>query len=160
MQQKYDCPEISCYHGHYLATWQHSWLHKDITKSPNVIHKKRWSEPATWCLYIITFLLFFIEMIQYDWLWSGHMIIKEMFHICNRNMTVPKYPAIMDTTWPLGNTVGYFKFCITNHLKSKIQSVCIVLIKDKNCNTVCTSPEGVFFSSGKKTHIAAFNFSQ
>ena len=84
-------------------------------------------------------------------------------------MTVPKYPAIMDTTWPLGNTVGYFKFCITNHLKSKIQSVyivlikdkvgyfkfcitnhlkskiqsvCIVLIKDKNCNTVCTSPEG------------------
>jgi hypothetical protein len=20
-------------------------------------------------------------MLQYDWLWSGHMIIKEMFHI-------------------------------------------------------------------------------
>ena len=57
-------------------------------------------------------------------------------------MTVPKYPAIMDTTWPLGNTISYSKFCITNHLKSKIQSVCIVLIKDKNCNTVCTSPEG------------------
>ena len=23
----------------------------------------------------------FIEMIQYDWLWRGHMIIKEMFYI-------------------------------------------------------------------------------
>ena len=32
------------------------------------------------CL-IITLLPFFIEMLQYDWLWSGHMIIKEMFHI-------------------------------------------------------------------------------
>jgi hypothetical protein len=32
-------------------------------------------------LYIITLLPFFIEMLQYDWLWSGHMIIKEMFHI-------------------------------------------------------------------------------
>jgi hypothetical protein len=42
--------------------------------------KKTWSEPATWCLYnYIT--SFFIEMLQYDWLWSGHMIIKEMFHI-------------------------------------------------------------------------------
>jgi hypothetical protein len=30
---------------------------------------------------IITLLPFFIEMLQYDWLWSGHMIIKEMFHI-------------------------------------------------------------------------------
>jgi hypothetical protein len=29
---------------------------------------------------IITLLLFFIEMLQYDWLWNGHMIIKEMFH--------------------------------------------------------------------------------
>jgi hypothetical protein len=28
-------------------------------------------------VYIITLLLFFIEMLQYDWLWSGHMIIKE-----------------------------------------------------------------------------------
>ena len=52
------------------------------------------------------------------------------------------YPVIMDTTWPLDNTIGYSKFCITNHLKSKLQSVCIFLIKDKNCNTVCTSPEG------------------
>jgi hypothetical protein len=25
---------------------------------------------------IITLLPFFIEMLQYDWLWSGHMIIK------------------------------------------------------------------------------------
>ena len=32
-------------------------------------------------MYIITLLLFFIEMLQYIWLWSGHMIIKEMFHI-------------------------------------------------------------------------------
>jgi hypothetical protein len=30
---------------------------------------------------IITLLPFFIEMWQYDWLWSGHMIIKVMFHI-------------------------------------------------------------------------------
>jgi hypothetical protein len=30
---------------------------------------------------IITLLLFFYEMLQYDWLWSGHMIIKEMFYI-------------------------------------------------------------------------------
>ena len=26
-------------------------------------------------------LPFFIEMLQYDWLWSGHMIIKEMCYI-------------------------------------------------------------------------------
>jgi hypothetical protein len=32
-------------------------------------------------LIIITLLPFFIEMLQYDWLWSGHMIIKEMFYI-------------------------------------------------------------------------------
>jgi hypothetical protein len=31
--------------------------------------------------WIITLLPFFIEMLQYDWLWSGHMIIKEMFYI-------------------------------------------------------------------------------
>ena len=30
---------------------------------------------------IITLLPFFIEMLQYDWLWSGHMIIKEMYYI-------------------------------------------------------------------------------
>jgi len=30
---------------------------------------------------IITLLQFFIEMLQYDWLWSGHIIIKVMFHI-------------------------------------------------------------------------------
>jgi hypothetical protein len=30
---------------------------------------------------IITLLPFFIEMLQYDWLWSGHMIIKQMFYI-------------------------------------------------------------------------------
>ena len=37
----------------------------------------------TGCLYlhIITLLPFFIEILQYDWLWSGHMIIKEMFYI-------------------------------------------------------------------------------
>ena len=32
-------------------------------------------------LTIIILLPFCIEMLQYDWLWSGHMIIKEMFHI-------------------------------------------------------------------------------
>jgi hypothetical protein len=30
---------------------------------------------------IITLLPFVIEMLQYDWLWSGHMIIKDMFYI-------------------------------------------------------------------------------
>ena len=30
---------------------------------------------------IISLLPFFIEMLQYDWLWNGHMIIKEMFYI-------------------------------------------------------------------------------
>jgi hypothetical protein len=30
---------------------------------------------------IITLLPFFIELLQYDWLCSGHMIIKEMFYI-------------------------------------------------------------------------------
>jgi hypothetical protein len=29
----------------------------------------------------IELLPFSIEMLQYDWLWSGHMIIKVMFHI-------------------------------------------------------------------------------
>jgi hypothetical protein len=32
-------------------------------------------------IFKITLLLFFIEMLQYDWLWSCHMIIKEMFYI-------------------------------------------------------------------------------
>jgi hypothetical protein len=32
-------------------------------------------------LIIITLLSFFIEILQYDWLLSGHMIIKEMFYI-------------------------------------------------------------------------------
>ena len=30
---------------------------------------------------IITLLPFFIEMLHNDWIWSGHMIIKEMFYI-------------------------------------------------------------------------------
>jgi hypothetical protein len=29
---------------------------------------------------IITLLPFFIEMLQYDWLWSGHMIIRDVLH--------------------------------------------------------------------------------
>ena len=32
-------------------------------------------------LQIITLLPFFIEMLQYDWLWSGHMIKKEILYI-------------------------------------------------------------------------------
>ena len=31
--------------------------------------------------FMIALLPFFIEMLQYDWLWSGHIIIKEMFYI-------------------------------------------------------------------------------
>jgi hypothetical protein len=30
---------------------------------------------------IITSLPLFIEMLQYGWIWSGHMIRKEMFYI-------------------------------------------------------------------------------
>ena len=46
---------------------------EETTDLPQVINK----------LYhtIITLLSFFIEMLQYDWLWSGHMIIKEMLYI-------------------------------------------------------------------------------
>ena len=32
-------------------------------------------------LKMITLLAFFIEMLQYDCLWSGHMILEVMFHI-------------------------------------------------------------------------------
>jgi hypothetical protein len=42
----------------------------------------------------ITVLPFSIEMIQYDWLWSGHTIIKEMFYIpinSNPNLHVPPW---------------------------------------------------------------------
>ena len=43
--------------------------------------KINYYQPYTVYKYIITLLPIFIEMLQYDWLWSGHMIIKEMFHI-------------------------------------------------------------------------------
>jgi succinyl-CoA synthetase beta subunit len=69
-----------------------------------------------------------------------------------------KLKSELARTLPGGNTVGYFKFCITNHLKSKIQSVCIVLIKDKNCNTVCTSPEGGMDIQIKTLHRKAGYF--
>jgi hypothetical protein len=36
---------------------------------------------CTFQIIIITLLPFFIEMLQYDWLRSGHMIIKEMLYI-------------------------------------------------------------------------------
>ena len=36
---------------------------------------------CTFQIIIITLLPFLIEMLQYDWLRSGHMIIKEMFYI-------------------------------------------------------------------------------
>jgi hypothetical protein len=42
---------------------------------------------------IITIFPFFIEMLQYDWLWSGHMIIKEMFEIVLEN-NIHKYIQI------------------------------------------------------------------
>jgi hypothetical protein len=31
--------------------------------------------------FVHSLLPLFIEMLQYDWLWSGHIIIKEMFYI-------------------------------------------------------------------------------
>jgi hypothetical protein len=46
-------------------------------------------------MIIITLLPFFIEMLQYDWLWSGHMIIKVMFHI---PMKLKYEPARASTT--------------------------------------------------------------
>jgi hypothetical protein len=36
---------------------------------------------CTFQIIIITLLPFFIEILQYDWLRSGHMIIKEMLYI-------------------------------------------------------------------------------
>ena len=42
---------------------------------------RRYLASCTLQFWIITLLPFFIEMLQYDWLRSGHMIIKEMFHI-------------------------------------------------------------------------------
>ena len=40
-----------------------------------------WWKLAYIYIVIITLLPFFIEMLQYDWLGNGHMIIKEMFYI-------------------------------------------------------------------------------
>jgi fatty acid desaturase len=40
-----------------------------------------WTCTCTLEFIEITLLPFFIEMLQYDWLWSGHMIIKEIFYI-------------------------------------------------------------------------------
>ena len=36
---------------------------------------------CTFQIIIITLLPFFIEILQYDWLRSSHMIIKEMLYI-------------------------------------------------------------------------------
>jgi hypothetical protein len=47
-----------------------------IKRPPNekVVFWYRW-----FLIYIIiTLLPFFIEMLQYDWLWSGHMIIRDV----------------------------------------------------------------------------------
>jgi hypothetical protein len=60
------------------------------TSTTNISRHNRFC--CKFCLYteyvyfyvIITLLPFFIEMLQYDWLWSGHMIIKEMFHISTK----------------------------------------------------------------------------
>ena len=49
-----------------------------ITTDTIVLHTPFTSFPY---FNIITLLPFFIEMLQYEWLWSGHMIIKEMFYI-------------------------------------------------------------------------------
>jgi hypothetical protein len=48
-----------------------------------IVHTNHYNMGSVIMLYIsiITLLPFFIEMLQYDWLWSGHMIIKEMFYI-------------------------------------------------------------------------------
>jgi hypothetical protein len=46
--------------------------------------RKVWFGVKSRCYYvvtIITLLPFFIEMLQYDRIWSGHIIIKEMFYI-------------------------------------------------------------------------------
>ena len=49
-----------------------------ITTDTIVLHTPFTSFPY---FNIITLLPFFIELLQYEWLWSGHMIIKEMFYI-------------------------------------------------------------------------------
>jgi hypothetical protein len=46
-----------------------------------MIYDLLWNDGVKDFYLIITLLPFFIKMLQYDWLWSGHMIIKEMFYI-------------------------------------------------------------------------------
>jgi hypothetical protein len=55
---------------HFTCTWQYCWTFLQGQPHAKDSH-----------MTIITLLPFFIEMLQYDWLWSGHMIIKEMFYI-------------------------------------------------------------------------------
>jgi hypothetical protein len=71
-------------------------------------------------LWIITLLPFFIEMLQYDWLWSGHMIIKEMFHIPMKLKHIfiyickkPKCPKIgtTDNLWTIIEPIHVFWKC-------------------------------------------------
>jgi hypothetical protein len=68
-----------------------SWRHVQIRvwvllgdQAPRpIVHTNHYNMGSVIMLYIsiITLLPFFIEMLQYDWLWSGHMIIKVMFDI-------------------------------------------------------------------------------
>ena len=57
-------------HCTYLVKSFHNLCVLEFCKAENYSH-----------IRIITLLPFFIEMLQYDWLWSCHMIIKEMIYI-------------------------------------------------------------------------------
>ena len=65
----------SSIYGFWLTLWYLQTLLIDVTKTNFNWRVDEYSQ------YIITLLPFFIEMLQYDWLWSGHMIKKEMFYI-------------------------------------------------------------------------------
>ena len=43
--------------------------------------KRKRNSSIEFYTFMIALLPFFIEMLQYDWLWSGHIIIKEIFYI-------------------------------------------------------------------------------
>jgi hypothetical protein len=79
---------VSCKRWNLWCTWHSQSINIDLILPVISCPSKKFvlTGYLSWnknCKYytIITLLPFFIEMLQYDWLWSGDMIIKEMFHI-------------------------------------------------------------------------------
>jgi hypothetical protein len=77
--------------GGYPCTLFKNWMHFFV-----VLLACKSVDRSTFCI-IITLLPFVIEMLQYDWLWSGHMIIKDMFYIPIK--LKPELARAFMTTW-------------------------------------------------------------